>query len=233
MSFLPSRTAIGSSLLRFLGRPEQPQLAFSPTVLPVKSMGPEYPGLYASPQREVWIAGGQVDAVVGEFGGLKIWAAPNTFESSDPRVGAGIYVFDWHFSIVNGGAWINLIQVGVNLQPEVDPGADSGAGNVVINSVGGRQFLSAGAPTSNPGSNRSPRAQVNMDSNAVQNVTLARWPVRSATSAPLFQPLPFFVPPGHSWQIQSTTVNEDVTIGVSWVEAEELPIPAPLPNPAV
>lgn len=226
--FLPPRTAIGSSILRFFGRPEQPQLAFHGTVIPTKDLGPELPGVYASPQREVWIAGGVITGVAAQFASLRVWAAPATFATADSRVGTGVYILHWECRLT-GGNWPGAtVGMGVNLNAIPDPGAGAAAGNVIINSAGGAQFTAGGEATSSAGTSRSPRAQVNMQSTAVANNTLARWPVRSTTEAPSFRlDVPIYVPPGFVWEVQSTTLNQSFAVGCVYVEAEELPIPPP------
>ncbi len=231
-TFRPQRQ-FGQWLLRALGAQELltgrtiTQLEWESTVLPVVDVSQTsgFPGLTGTPQREVWIASGQIDAVIAAHAVLKVWAAPNTFSTQDPREAAGIWILNWEMKLTSGGSFpAGVIRMGVVAIPETDPGQGAGAGNVILNGVGGGLLNASPAHAALAG--RSPRAQVNMAVSAAFDAGLPRYPSRTATSAPsILGPYPYiYVPPGHSFRLDSTVDFEDCVFTVWYVEAEEPPV---------
>ncbi len=225
MPFRPSRLGLGTQLLRFLGASDRPSLLFGDVVQPTTDLSDvQSPGMYSTPQRELWGCAGTIDASVGDFAAFGIWAAPATFNSADQRVAAGVWVLMWEARATGGAIDIS---VGVGRTHITDPGAGLANGNVLINSWGGG-FDRGLTRNENITVNRSPRAQVSMQQPAGSlALGIVPWPLISATRSTGEGFPPMYVGPGYQFVIQQHTANTDLTVGVIYVEAEEPPILPP------
>jgi len=210
--------------MRFLGI-NTPQIPVETTIGLTHVVQTELPGMYSTPQREVWMAAGSIDAVVGESPFFKLWAANDTFSSADPRVAAGVWILNWQGRPIGGDVYSDdAILVQVDLAPEADPGPNLAAGELIITAIGGTEFIGI-TPTEEIGAARSPRAQCNIDTVAVPLGTNIKWPIRSTVLAPRNIILaPIYVPAGRAFIMGNGLANSDFTYGVTYVEAEEAPI---------
>ncbi len=229
MPFRPSRLGLGTQLLRFLGAADRPSLEFGEVVQPVTDLSDtQSPGMYSTPQRELWMAAGTVTGTVGDFAAFSVWAAPSTFNSADHRIAAGVWILAWEARALGGGAFTgSVVEVGVQRTQTADPGPGLANGTVQINSIGGG-FDRALQRNEDVLENRSPRAQVTMQQPAASLALGAvDWPTLNTTRVSSDNFPPMYVGPAFQFVIQHTATNEGLGVGVIYVEAEEPPILPP------
>jgi len=230
---LAARGRLGQALMRFLGIVNPPEMPIRTSLSPTLQFNVPMPGMVAVPQRETWLVAGRIAAFAAANADLRIWAATSTFASADSREAAGIWILHWQARISGGGSWsaAEEVRVGVATTPLADPGPGLAAGTVRINPVGGTNLTAGASAALDIGNNRSPRAQVNMRTTGAFDASLVAYLVKRGSAATIFTEVPsdfpfvpMYVPPGHVFQITSTTVNEDVDFVVYYVEAEEPPV---------
>lgn len=236
--FIPQR-ARGGFVLEALGAtrdapPQQtgpgrpgPALLMSDVVQPVLPLSnyEALPGLYSTPQREVWTGGAIIGTQPTERAQLALLATTDTFSTRDPRKPAGLWVLDWNLSYqanVPVDPMVVFIAVeqpplpappgSVNIQPLGGSFAYSGAGAAVyFDALGGaapRSKLRVGATTNAP-----PTGACLVAGNQTNKQTAHGYS----------RPFPIYVPPGFEFSITTSggDLGTDFSMSCLWVEAEE------------